>query len=189
VSEEERYAEESFRERRIWRNVVVGALVVTVIICALGWRLVAPRLEAAKQLDRAATLVKQADPLLADLDSAVQAAVASPTTETAAVLAAQTPHVVVARAKLTEALGALGPGHAHLADEEHRQSDIVRSGIEGRLAMANAATAIISAAQKAAAEPSPRTTIALQELVSGISSTYQSGKQKAAGADAALSGL
>jgi len=65
----------------------------------------------------------------------------------------------------------------------------VRSGIEGRLAMANAATAIISAAQKAAAEPSPRTTIALQELVSGISSTYQSGKQKAAGADAALSGL
>jgi hypothetical protein len=189
VSQEERYAEESIRERRIWRNVFVGVLVVTVIICALGWRLVAPRLEAARQLDRAVTLVKQVDPLLAELDSAVQAAAASPTTATAAALSAQAPNVAAARAKLTEALGVLGAGHAHLADEEQRQSDLVRGGIEGRLAMANAAPAIISAAQKAAAELTPQNTTALLELVSGVSSTYQSGKQKAAGADAALSAL
>ena len=65
----------------------------------------------------------------------------------------------------------------------------MRTGIEGRLAQAQSAPAIVTAARKAVAMPSLATASALQALVAGEASAYQSGKLKAAGADAALSGL
>ena len=189
MNEEERYALQSFRERRVWLGIFVAGLLVTAIVGVFGWQLVEPRLQAAKQLDRAVSLVNQANPTLVAFDAASGAAVASPTTATVGALTALMPRMVSARADLTEALVLVDAGRTRLADEEQRQSDIVRTGIEGRLAQAQSAPAIVTAARKAVAMPSLATASALQALVAGEASAYQSGKLKAAGADAALSGL
>ena len=177
------------QERRIWRNVVVAAILVGILICALGWRFVAPRLEAAKSLDRAVVLVNAVDPTLLNLDAAVKTVASAPSTQTAGAVRALDPELSDARAMLTQASALIDSALPRLSDEEQRVALLVQTSAEARVGVLDAERDIVSAAEKAAGDPSAGNITSLRSLVNPSGSAYRAAKQKAADADAAIKAL
>jgi hypothetical protein len=176
-------------ERAIWRNVLLAAVVVGVVLMGLGWRLVAPRLASAQQLDRAQTLLVQTDPIFSGLDTAISLVASQPSTQTATVLASTAESVPATRARVTEALGLIKSAIPRLNDDEQRQALIIQSGAQGRLDALDAVPTILSAATKAASAPSDVMAGVLKALATGDTSAYQAGRKKTADAMAALKAL
>jgi cytoskeletal protein RodZ len=176
-------------DRRIWRMVFIGGLLVAAVVILFGWRFVAPRLGAAKNLDHAVVVVKQADPVLAELDKAVNAAASSPTTATAAVLIGLQPHLAETRAQLVQSVAEIDAGMRRLSDDEQRAAVLVQAGAQARIDEIVAAQALAAAASNAAGNPSPANIATLRALATDPSSSYQKAKAKAAEAGAALNAL
>jgi hypothetical protein len=177
------------QERAIWRKVVIVGILATAVIWAFGWRLVAPRLESAKRMDRAQALVASTDTTLAKLDSAVNAVAAMPTTATADALDAMTPDLAATRTSLAESVTLLDEAMPRLTDEEQRQAALVQEGARGRIEALDAVAAISSAARRATGDPSASNLAALKAVASGPSSKYVEGAKKAADAVAAVKAL
>ena len=189
MSDDDRQQAEDEFDRRIWRTVVIGGIIVAAIVMAFGWRFVSPRLNSAKALDHMVAVVNQDDPVLAELDSAVKAASSSPSTATATALVGLKPRLAETQAQLGVAKTALDAGMRRLNEDEQRAGALVEAGVEARIAEIDAAQAISAAASTAAASPSAENIAALRALASGSSSAYQKAKSRAAEADAALKAL
>ena len=189
MTDTDRQRQEDELDRRIWRAVFIGGTIVAVIVCALGWRFVAPRLDAAKQLDHSVVVVNQADTELAALGSAVAAEAASPSTATEAALIGLQPGLADTRTRLAEVVAGIDAGMPRLSDDEQREAVLVRAGAQARLDEIDAVPGIVSASRRAANEPSAANTEALRKLAIGPSGAYQSARARAAEADTALKGL
>ena len=189
MSDDDRQQAEDEFDRRIWRMVVIGGIIVAAIVMAFGWRFVSPRLNSAKALDHMVAVVNQDDSVLAELDSAVKAAASSPSTATATALVGLKPRLADTREQLGVAKTALDAGVRRLNEDEQRAAVLVEAGAEARIAEIDAAQAISAAASTAAGNPSAENIVALKALATGSTSAYQQARAKAADADAALKAL
>ncbi len=137
---------DSRRERRIWTTIVVVGVLVAIAVVALGWNVVQGRLDAAKKLDRAISLLKQAIPTVGVTDAVVRADVTTATADRASELE---PTLGDTRANLLEASALIDQGYSKLTDDERKQATRVQAAALARVQMLDAAPAIFSAMKDA----------------------------------------
>ena len=144
-------ADELHRDRTVWTTILILGVLVAAGALALGWRVVEGRLEAAKSLDRAMTVLKATDQAIATADEVVRAP-ANPAT-TAKARAAKL-RMQDARKQLAEARALAGAGIERLTDDEQEQAHLVESAATARIELLDAAAGVLSAMEKAAAAES-----------------------------------
>ena len=170
-------ADKGRRDRIIWTTIVILGVMVAAVVLALGSRVMGGRLEAAKQLDGARALLKETQPVFADLDDAVRAnASASAATKARHIAGGLAP----VRARLANAVAELDEGMIHLTDSEQRHARLVRIASEARIEMLDASLPILSAMKGATAAKS-----SAEKPLAG----YLAAQQKADDADEALRSL
>lgn len=139
--------DEARRNRTIWTILILLGVLVAAGALALGWDVIEGRLTAARQLDRAASLLKGTDEFIIAADEVIRADV-SPETATKAVKIA--PLVERTRSQLAEANALAGAGFDRLTDDEQRQARLIQGAAKARFEMLDAAAATLSAAERAA---------------------------------------
>ena len=138
--------EQAARERRIWLIITICGVIVAAAVMALYWPVMAGRLEAAKDLDRATALVKGADAPMAAIDVAVHAPLSPETGRTSVDLAAR---ITPATRTLTEAVKLLDTATPRLTEDEQRRGALVKKVARLRLEMLARASVILGAQGKA----------------------------------------
>jgi hypothetical protein len=133
--------QEDHRDRRTWWVIVAVGLVVFVVVLLLGRPLVQGRLDAARNLDRAATMISATNGDLSGIDSAVRASAKSGTAPDASVTAS----VVATRRTLEEAASLAQSGSASMTSDEQERAVLVRGTATTRLEALDAAEAVLSA--------------------------------------------
>jgi hypothetical protein len=137
-------------ERRIWWTVFAVGAMVFVGIMMLGRPLVEGRLAAARNLDRATALIAGTDDALAALDPEVRAVSATGTT---AIEAGTLPAISDLRATLDQAARLSQTGYERLTQEEQKRAEIIKAMAIARIAVLDAADAVLSADGGDAASP------------------------------------
>lgn len=179
-SEPQLTPEEEARERRIWAFLGLGGAVVLALFLALFWPVMAARLNAAKQLDTATALVKQAEARLPEVDSAISALPTSDSNKAGGALAAARS----ARAEFREATALLNDANPHLTEDEQRRAALVLKVASARETQVARATPLLvaAAAPGGFSKSSTLTSAAAATAVGG----YLSARGAAVRADEAL---
>jgi len=170
-------ADKDRRDRVIWIAIVILGVMVAAVALTFGSRVMGGRLEAAKQLDGARALLKETQPVFADLDDAVRA---NPNTTAATKAQRITGRLAPVRVRLANAIAELDAGMPHLTDAEQRHARLVQTASEARIEILDASLPILSAMKGATAA----TSSAEKPLAE-----YLAARQKADDADEALRSL
>jgi hypothetical protein len=121
---------ESHRDRQVWWILFAVGVVVFVAIVLLGRPLVAGRLTAARNLDRATAMIKDTNGELSVIDRAVRASSSTGTLEGTKDSLAK---VWATRVKLEEASALSQNGFDRLTSDEQRRALIVKGMAAARL--------------------------------------------------------
>jgi exonuclease VII small subunit len=122
--------EESHRDRTIWWILAGVGVVVFIALMFLGRPLVSGRLSAARNLDKATTMIAATDGDFAAIDKAVLASVSS---ETPAGDESALAKIFAIRPKLEEAEQLSQTGYERLTEDEQRRAKLVKAVAAARL--------------------------------------------------------
>jgi hypothetical protein len=173
--------EQDRRARRVWLMLWIGGGIVLILFLLAFWPVMRGRLDAAKQLDEAQALLKQARGSVSDVDRVVaQQLSADPSVATPDV----SPQVLVARRELTQIDALVDDAMPHLTEDEQRRATLVRDAADARLAMLESAPTMLKTSARSATSLEPANA-AWQEAQlanhSEASANAQYGKQTALG--------
>lgn len=131
-----------------WRTVLVWLVVLAVLGTTgyLVWRAAGRRMAAAKQLDSALQLIKQADEVVLDVDDVVRAEVSEDVAMRAEALIERIPD---AEQDIQEAVGLIDSAYPRLTEHEQLQADAMKDAAEARLKMFKVAPTVLEANVKA----------------------------------------
>lgn len=140
------------RRRRTVAVIALALLGIGLVAFAiLGVRAFSSRMDAARKLDEATSLVQDADKLVVEIDEVVRAKV---TPELAEKARGAKERVDGAESMLVEAVGLIDRAVPDLNDDERERAGLLKATAEARLAMLKPAPAILELnAQAASAMP------------------------------------
>lgn len=145
-------AEQDARDRRIWWMLVALGAVIVVGIMLLLRPVIVARLNAAKQLDQASILITNADDGVSAVDSILRGDLSTDTADAAHKIG---PRLTSTRATLQKAVALVDDAFPHITDDEQHRATLVRATGTTRIAMLDAAPAILSAIAKAGDAAAP----------------------------------
>jgi hypothetical protein len=141
-----RVARELQRKRRVRLMLLpVGVLALALFLAAF-WPVMQGRLNAAKQVDQADALLKQANGTVADIDKIVTAQLSPEAAPGVPSVAAQ---ILVARRELDQASALVTAAMPHLTDAEQRRAALMQTSAKARLTMIDRAPVILATSAKA----------------------------------------
>ena len=135
------------RKRLIWIALVAVGVLVLLVAGIVAWNVGSVRLEAAKKLDQATTLVESADRYVIAIDAVVRAEVTADVGRRARELE---PTVLTAKNQLADAARLVTQARPKLNDEDRRRAGLLKTTAEAKIAMMEQAPLILSANSKAA---------------------------------------
>jgi hypothetical protein len=133
-------------ERRMWRLLILGGVVVLAAFLVGFWPVMQARLDAAGQLDQAVALLDQAAGTMAGIDKTVATQLSADAAPAVPSIAAET---LVARRELNQASSLVDDAMPHLTDDEQHRAELARAAINARLTMIKNAPSILAASAKA----------------------------------------
>jgi hypothetical protein len=144
--------EQQARERRIWFALIAGGALVLLVFLLAFWPVMKGRLNAAKQLDDATALLKQARGSVSDVDRLVAAQLSAQPSATAPDVS---PQILVARRELMQIDTLIDDAMPHLTEDEQRRAVLLREAADARLGMLAAAPALLKLSAKSARALAP----------------------------------
>ena len=141
-----RAALELQRRRRARLLLLPVGVLALALFLAVFWPVMQGRLNAAKQVDQADALLKQADGTVADIDKIVTAQLAPDAAPGVPSVAAQ---ILVARRELSQASALVSAAMPHLTDAEQRRAALMQTSATARLTMIDRAPVILATSTKA----------------------------------------
>ena len=136
------------RDRIVWTTLIILGVLVAAGALALGWRVVEGRLEAAKRLDRAMTLLEGRPTRPSPPSTRSSAPTSSPATAAEARAVAAAYAATLASSSPRHAALA-GAGIERLTDDEQEQAHLVQAAATARIELLDTAPGVLSATEKA----------------------------------------
>jgi hypothetical protein len=133
--------DEDHRDRLIWWSLVAVGVVIFIGVVLLGRPLVEGRLVAARNLDKAAAILKETDGSMTALDRAVRSSVTTSTPQGAEDALAI---VWATRVKLQEASSLSQTGYERLTTDEQKRAVLLKATATSRLAALIPAETVLS---------------------------------------------
>lgn len=133
-------------ERRIWIGVAIGCVVALGLFAWLGSFMVSKRMEAARGVDRAASLIQKADATVLAIDEVVRSEVSADIAEKAKSLSSK---LGATKGQLDDAVAQIDAAMPRLTDDEQKRARLLRDAAKARLEMLAVAGDILDANVKA----------------------------------------